>query len=180
MAEWDRLEERLTDLGESASSSVHDPLDPAVVRQRGARRRHWRWTVTVVTAAIMMISGGAGVYALTVQRQTPVPAGLPTRSPSVQYVESAVEPSGRASLLPTTSAPRERSRSVPLPYATTKPSTPDPGSVSPTPTPTPTPEPTDTPTPTPTLTPEPSPTSEPSEESPSYTALPIPSNGASR
>lgn len=174
MAEWDRLEERLKDLGESATQFADDPLDPAVIRQRGARRRHRRWAATVVAAVVMMISGGAGVYALTVQRHPPDPAGVPSRSPSVQHVENTVEPSARGSLLPTASAPDERQRSVPLPYATVEPSTPDPGSVSPTPTPTPTPsEPTDTPTPTPTETPEPSPTSEPTEV-PSYTALPVP------
>ena len=172
MAEWDRLEERLKELGESASWVAEEPLDPAIVRELGAGRRTRRWAVSVVAAVVMMISGAAGVYALTIQRQTPLPAGLPSHSPSVQYVENdvdgptgnAAEPSARGSLMPTVSAPRHWPRSTPLPYATAEPSTPDPGSVTPTPTPTPTPsEPTDTPTepPSPTMTIEPPPTSVP-------------------
>lgn len=175
MADWDGLEERLKDLGENAARFADDSLEPAVVRERGARRRQRRWAATTVAVAVMMISGAAGVYALTAQRQPAPPAGVPSHSPGIEQVEQSVEPGARGTLLPSPSKPRERQRSVPLPYTTTEPSTPDPGSVTPTPTPTPT-EPTEAPTetPTPTEAPDPSQTSEPTGGRPSYTALPIP------
>ena len=161
MTEWDGLEARLKDLGENAAQLADDSLEPAVVRERGARRRQRRWAATTVAVAAMMISGGAGVYALTAQRQPAPPAGIPSHSPSVERVEHSVEPSAQGSLLPPQSVPRERHRSVPVPYTTPDPSTSNPGAITPTPTPTPS-EPTDTPSPTLTEAPEPPPTSAPS------------------
>ena len=185
MAEWDQLEARLKDLGASAADVVDDPLDPAIVRQRGVQRRHRRWATSVAATVVVMVCGGAGVYAFTAQHQPPAPAGLPTWSPSSEYVEPSMQPSARGRLLPSTSSRKEHEHSGPLPYATARPSSPEPGSMSPTPSPTATPtpsdssEPTESPTTAPTETSAPPPSHEPSADAPSHPAQPVPLGEAS-
>jgi cytoskeletal protein RodZ len=84
MAEWDRLESRLKDLGQAASAWVDEPLDPADIRRLGVQRRHRRWVVVAVVAMVIAFGGGAGVWAAgsLPQHREPVPVGTPTLTPS--------------------------------------------------------------------------------------------------
>jgi hypothetical protein len=176
MAEWDRLDSRLKDLGQAASEWVDLPLDPAEVRRLGVQRRHRRWAVVAVVAMIIAFGGGAGVWAVgsLPQRQQPVPAGTPTQSPTPSEPPTAT-PSEKSTEGTTGHGRRiEPSR----PGGTQQPPSPSYPTGSPsddeTPSPTPTPTPTET---EPSETSEPSP-SEPEQSEPGPMANPTEGGGA--